>query len=281
MTPPPRRRDSRLLTAAVYGLVVLFCLWSVVPILWALVTSLKPDSLIMAFPPQWLPRPAVLEQYAKVLTSNMPAYFVNSFVVAALSVFLTIAVASHGAYAVARFDFAGKNALLFFILSTMMIARLANIVPLYMMAAQLGLLDTYVVLVVVYSGWQVPIIVWLLKDFFASIPPSLDRAAMIDGYSRLGAFYRVTLPLSRPGLAAAAILVFVYVWNDFIIAVTLTSSENTRMVAVGLYMYVSSFGIRWGELMAAVMLSLFPVMATFVLLQRHFVHGMTSGAIKG
>lgn len=276
-----RGPQPRLLTTAAYGLVVLFCVWSLVPIVWALLTSLKPDAFIMTFPPTWWPEAMVLEQYEKVLASNMPRYFLNSVVVAALAVLLTIAVASHGAYAVARFEFAGKNALLFLILSTMMVARLANIVPLYLMAARLGLLDTHLALVLVYSGWQVPIIVWLLRDFFASVPPNLDRAALMDGYGRLAAFYRVTLPLARPGLAAAAILVFVYVWNDFIIAVTLTSSEEMRLVSVGLYMYVSSFGIRWGELMAAVMLSLLPVLATFLLLQRHFVSGMTSGAIKG
>jgi ABC-type glycerol-3-phosphate transport system permease component len=282
-TAPTRRRlSTRLFPVLVYGVILGFCVWALVPLLWALTTSFKPTPQIMTFPPQWIPEPATLDQYQRVLfASSMPRYFLNSFVVALITVAVTLAIAAHAAYAVARFDFFGKHVLLFTILATMMIARLANIVPLYILSAELGLLDTRRVLILVYSGWQIPVIVWLLRDFFERISPNLDKAALVDGYSRLGAFYRISLPLARPGLAAAAILIFVYVWNDFIIAVTLTNSSEVRMATVGLYMYVAQFGIQWGELMAAVVLAMFPVVAMFLILQRTFVRGLTAGSING
>jgi ABC-type glycerol-3-phosphate transport system permease component len=126
-----------------------------------------------------------------------------------------------------------------------------------------------------------PIAVWLLKDFFANVPQSLDRAAQVDGYGALAIFYRIALPLVRPGLAAAAILIFMFVWNDFILAVTLTTSESNRMVTVGLYNYVGQFGIQWGQLTAAVMVALLPVIILFAIVQKTLTHGLTAGAVKG
>ncbi len=277
-----KKNKKALTIIGIYGLLLTVSFFCLIPITWTLVTSLKHDSVIMSYPPRWIPNPPTLQQYKKVIfLSNMPHYFMNSIFVACVAVAVTLLIACHAAYSVARFDFLGKNFLLFFILSTMMIARLANLVPLYLLASKLDLLDTYTILILVYSGWQIPMVVWLLKDFFETIPTSLEKAALLDGYSPLGAFYRVILPLSKPGMAAAAILVFMYVWNDFIIAITLTSSEKMRLVPPGLYMYISSWGIQWGELCAAVVLALFPVVVMFLILQRLFIMGLTAGAIKG
>jgi ABC-type glycerol-3-phosphate transport system permease component len=198
---------------------------------------------------------------------------------ATIGAVLTVAV--HAGYACARFDFRGKNLYLLLIIGTMMIPGVANIVPLYILGNLLGLLDTYLFLVLVYSVWMVPMIIWLMKGFFESIPSSLEQAAMVDGYSRWYAFYRIILPLSKPGLAAAAILVFVYVWNEFIMALTFTSSDQMRTVSVGLRYYVTSYGIQWGELTAAVTLALLPVTVFFLILQRQFIAGMIAGAFKG
>ena len=129
--------------------------------------------------------------------------------------------------------------------------------------------------------WQTPLVVWLIQGFLESVPTTLDHAAMVDGYSRLGALYKVVLPLSKPGLAASAIVVFVYAWNEFIMALTLTSGDDMRLAQVGLKYYISQFGIQWGELAAAVILSIIPVVLLFVFLQRWFVYGLTSGAMKG
>jgi multiple sugar transport system permease protein len=127
----------------------------------------------------------------------------------------------------------------------------------------------------------VPTMMWFLKGFFEAVPRELDEAALIDGCSRWTAFYRVILPLAKPGLAAAGLLTFIFVWNDFLIAFTLTISNSRRMLAVGLYQYISQYGVDWANLMAAVILALVPVVVLFIVLQKHFISGLTAGATKG
>ena len=194
---------------------------------------------------------------------------------------ISIIVASHAAYAADRFEFRGKNLMLFVILCTMMIPSITILVPLYMLVTAAGLNDTLLALILVYSACLVPTCLWIMRGFFAAVPKSLDEAAMIDGCSRLQIFYRIVLPLTWPGVSAMAIVIFRFTWNEYIIALTMSSSDSTRTIPVGLYYFVAAFGIEWGVLMAAVMLALIPAIVVFVLMQRKFVEGMTSGAVKG
>jgi multiple sugar transport system permease protein len=265
----------------IHGLLILACIFAIFPLAWGFVTSLKGESEVVSYPPTWVPETPTLINYTDVLASDLPFYLLNSTLVAALTIILSLALAAHAGYAVSRFSFRGKSTILYVILASMMVARVSNIVPLYLLSSRLGLLDTMLGLVLVYGGWQVPITVWLLKDFFAAVPQSLDRAAQVDGYGPLSIFYRIALPLVRPGLVAAAILIFMFVWNDFILAVTLTTSQSNRMVTVGLYNYVGQFGIQWGPLMAAVMVALLPVVILFAFVQKSLTHGLTAGAVKG
>jgi len=251
------------------------------PIAWGVVTSLKTRGAIFQSPPQWWPDPATGENYRAVLLgSNMPVYFRNSLIVTISSIVLTLTVASLAAYALARFRLKGKPFLMFVMLATSMIPTIAVVVPLYSIASQTGLLDTLTALVLAFTAWQVPMSVWLLRGFFQGIPQSLDESALIDGCSRFQAFRKIILPLSRPGLAAAAVLVWIYTWNDFIIPITLTASDAHRVVSIGLYYYITVFGIEWGHLMAAVVLVLAPAILAFAFLQRSFVSGLTAGATK-
>jgi multiple sugar transport system permease protein len=194
---------------------------------------------------------------------------------------VTIGVALHVAYAVTRYRFRLRRPFLLLLLCAMMMPGVANLVPIFLLANEVGMLDTYTLLIIVYSVWLLPTAVWILADYFRSIPDSLDKAALVDGYSRWYAFYRICVPLSRPGQAAAAIMIFVFVWNEFIIALTLLSSDDKRPVQVGLHYYLTVLGIEWGEFTAAVVLTLLPVIVLFILFQRSFVSGMTSGAMKG
>ncbi|HEY8370335.1 MAG TPA: carbohydrate ABC transporter permease [Thermodesulfobacteriota bacterium] len=281
MTRAPRKTAIRADDVATYVILAATVVFCLVPILWALVTSLKVESDVVAYPPRWWPDPVTLESYRLVFQSNMPRYYLNSLVVALLTLAVTLAAGSLGGYAAARFDFRGKKLVLFLLLMTIMIPGIVVLVPLYLMANQVGLQDTYLGLVLVYAGWQVPTAIWLMRGFFESIPRDLEEAALIDGCTPFQAFVRVILPLTRPGLAAASMVVFIWVWNEFIIALTLTSSDQMRLVPVGLYLYVSSFGVEWGPLMAAVCVALLPVIGLFVVLQRQFVEGLTSGGTKG
>jgi ABC-type glycerol-3-phosphate transport system permease component len=267
---------------AVYGILVGTALFAIFPIAWAILTSLKGEATIFLYPPQWLPDPLTFENYTHVLyNSNIPRYFLNSVFVVFMTILLSLTLSSHGGYAAARFSFRGKNVLLFIILLTVMIPGIVVLIPLYLLATQVGLLDTYWGLILVYTTWQIPTVLWLMRGFFETIPQELEEAALIDGCSRLGAFYRIIWPLTRPGLAAAAIIVFVNIWNEFIIALTLTTSDDKRLLPVGLYYYIGAFGIEWGKLMAAVSLALIPIILLFIFLQRSFIKGLSSGSIKG
>lgn len=267
---------------AIYFLLVCVAAMAVLPILWGLSTALKTTGEVVTYPPRWIPRPPTLRNFAVVLQeTSMPRYFANSLVVGLCTVIVAVGIAAHAGYALARFGFPGRQALAFGILATAMIPGISILVPLYYLASKAKVYDTYGILVTVYATWQLPTVMWLLKGFFEAIPRELDDSALIDGCTRWSAFYRVILPLAQPGLAAAALLTFIFVWNDFLIAFTLTVRNSRRVVAVGLYQYISQYGIEWGELMAAVMLALLPVMGLFLLLQRRFISGLTAGATKG
>lgn len=280
MTQPvqTRRRWPRFALAAT---AVVVCAVMLLPILWTLSTSLKPNGEILAYPPRWLPDHPTFAHYTAVLRSAMPTYLLNSVLLTIGTTIVTIGLALHVAYAVTRYRFRLKRPFLLLLLCAMMMPGVANLIPIFLLGNEIGMLDTYTLLIVVYSAWLLPTAVWILADYFRSIPDSLDKAALVDGYSRWYAFYRICVPLSRPGQAAAAIMIFVFVWNEFIIALTLMSSDDKRPVQVGLHYYLTVLGIEWGEFTAAVILTLLPVVVLFILFQRSFVSGMTSGAIKG
>jgi multiple sugar transport system permease protein len=255
---------------------------AVFPLLWGLSTALKPNAQILAYPPVWLPHPPTLESFSQVWEqSNLPINFRNSLWVTFASLVLSLVLAVHAAYGLARFSFRGKAALMVGLLATSMIPGVAILVPLYNLAVHTGLYNTHTAMIIVYAAWNVPMLVWLLKGFFESIPPELEEAALVDGCGRLKAFYLIVLPMSRPGLLAGSIMAMMFVWNDFLISFTLAISEQKRLLPVGLFTYISNYGVEWGQLMAATVIALLPIMIAFFVLQRFLVQGLMSGAVKG
>jgi ABC-type glycerol-3-phosphate transport system permease component len=278
-----RRRRTSLSEATVnYGILLLATAFCLLPILWGLSTSLKTLGDINAYPPRWIPSSLHLGNYAEVFqTPKFVRYLLNSVVVLVATLAVSLGAAAHAAYGASRFTFYGKTPLMLLMWSTVMIPGVAVIVPIYLLSVKLSLYDTYTVLVLVYASWVVPTLIWLLKGFIDSVPSELDEAALIDGCSRLGAFYRVILPLMRPGLVAGAVLTIMMVWNDFIIGYSVTLTDPHRMVQVGLYLFITEFGISWGPLMAATMTALAPVVAAFAFMQRALIQGMTGGSVRG
>jgi ABC-type glycerol-3-phosphate transport system permease component len=185
------------------------------------------------------------------------------------------------AYVAAHFEFRFKRVILLAVLATAMVPGISVLVPLYLLSHRLSIHDSYFALVLVYSAWMTPQAVWLMTDFFKSIPAELEESARIDGCSRLSAFLRIMLPLSRPGLVATSMVVFIYVWNDFLIAVALTASDDMRTNQVGLVRYISDVGVSWGNFMAYAFMITLPPIVLFVTLQRKFIQAMTGGAVKG
>jgi ABC-type glycerol-3-phosphate transport system permease component len=279
--PTRRRPRSKRTNPLIYVALVAASLFAILPLAWGLSTSFKLESATLS-DASWIPAQITFENYRLVLfESKIPIYLGNTLLVAAFTVLSTTVIAIFGAYAAARFRFRGKNTSLFLILMTSMIPGIAILVPLYFLAVQLGVYDTYVVMVVVYTSWQIPTVVWMLKGFFESIPDSIEEAGRVDGASPARVMVQLIFPLAIPGIAASAVISFIYVWNDFLIASTLISTDEKRLVAVGLYNYLSQYGIVWGQLTAAVVITVIPIILVFVLMERRIVAGLSAGATKG
>jgi multiple sugar transport system permease protein len=277
------RASAKWPNVVTYFTLSLGCVLALAPIVWGLLTSFKTQTNIAIYPPQWLPHPISLESYHVLLANkSVPRFFLNSLVLSAGTILLSLLVAAPGAYAAARFRFRGKHAILLTILATSMIPGISILIPIYLLAIRVKLLNSYTFLILVYAAWLVPQAIWFIKGFVEVVPRELEEAAFLDGCGVVGAFCRVILPLIQPGLAAVSILIFVFVWNDFLIGVTLTTQEEMRTVQVGLVRFLQdTLGVWWGQFMAFTMLAIAPVLVAFFLLQKRFVEGLTSGGIKG
>jgi multiple sugar transport system permease protein len=268
--------------AAPYLVLCAAVLFALLPIAWALSTALKPSREISAWPPHWIPGTFTTHNFETgVWSSKFLLYLRNTVMVIAMALALSIPVSVHAAWVAARFHFYGKQPMLLIMWATTMIPGIAILVPLYLIAVQLGLYDSYWVLAIVYGAWAIPTLVWLLRRFMAAVPVELEEAAMVDGCTRLGAFYRVTLRLAPAGIFAGSVFVFVNIWNEFVVGYGLVQSDSHRIIQAGLYAFVTEVGIDWGPMMATLVASLVPIFLFYFILQRFFIQGLTAGAIKG
>lgn len=265
-----------------YVVLTLAALASMFPVLWAITTALKTDGEVNSFPPTMLPTKINWGNfYAVIFQSDYVRYLLNSVIITVLCILIATIVAAHSAYALTNFRIKHKKKMMFVILMTSMVPPVAMLVPLYMLSVKVGLYDTRFLLILIYTAWRVPVLAWILQGFFAKLPKEIVEAGILDGCSQPMIFYRLILPISKPGIVSSALLSAVYVWNDFLVSSTFTTKNELRMLSVGLYNYISQYGIQWGKLMAAVTISIIPIVVLFILLQRHFVEGMAAGAVKG
>ena len=277
-----RFRWARLAEAGVVHLpVVGFVVLGLFPFLWAFSTSLKTPSQLLLFPPRFIPSPIAPENYLRAWQKGMGQGFINSIFVCTVSVLLTVVVGALAAYSIGRLRWAGRNLFLVVIIAPMMVPGLVLLVPTYIMMSQLRLLDTYLVLILLYTVRSLPRSVWIMRGFFETLPHELEEAAYIDGASRLRVLWHIVMPLSQPALVATALIVFHASWDDFLVASTMISRAAMRTVQVALYFNIGEYGVDWGALMAAAIMSLAPMMLLFLLLQRRFISGITHGALKG
>ena len=242
-------------------------------------TSIKTDVDALSFPPKWIFTPTS-NNYTDIFhTSRFLRYLQNSVIVAAMNTAASIGLGSLAAYSLARFKFRGSDNLAFWILSIRMMPPVAAIIPLYIIMKNLHLLDTPWCLVVVYLTFNLPFVVWMMKGFFEDVPREIEEGALIDGCSDFEVFRKVALPLAAPGLAATAILVFIFSWNEFLFALILTGTKAVTL-PVGIIGYMKETGINWGYMTAGGTLALIPVIVFTVLVQKHLVKGLTFGALK-
>jgi ABC-type glycerol-3-phosphate transport system permease component len=266
------------LLLSVAGLLTI-CLF---PFVWMIVSSFKTPQELYAVRPVWLPEHPTLDHYRHVLgASNVPRYFVNSLIISRGSTLVALPRAIFAAYGFARFRFPGRRAGLAFVLAGQLLPTAAIIVPLFVTLRHLGLVNTYLGLILVYLILTLPLSVWMLTSSFTAIPVELEEAAIIDGASRLAILFRITLPLSLPGLVSVIVYAFVTTWNEFIFALVFAQDSQVKTLPIGIAEFTSEFNTDWGAVMAASMVMTVPVALAFLALQRLFVGGLTAGAIKG
>ncbi|ALU97625.1 MULTISPECIES: carbohydrate ABC transporter permease [Streptomyces] len=275
-------RESRAGRTARIGFLTLWLIFTIFPLYWITITSFKPAGDIFTFPLAYWPEDFSLENYSGLFgASQFGTYLLNSLVVSAVAGTVATVISMLSAYVLARFEFRTKTALLMAALVTQMIPSFIALGPLYLLMTDLRLVDNRMGLVLVYIAVCIPFCTVMLRGFFANIPDTLEEAAMIDGCSRLGALFRVLLPVMKPGIVAAFIFNFVNCWNELFLSVTLMNSDDNKTVPTALNGFISSFNIDWGSMSAAAVLTILPTMVLFAFASRHIVQGLTAGAVKG
>jgi multiple sugar transport system permease protein len=277
-----RRRIERLMDLLTYAVLIGVVLFAVLPLVWIFITSLKRETDIVTPVLQYLPQRITLENYSTLWRrSDFPVLIKNSAIVAVMTMVICILLGALAAYGISHYRFRGRNQLLLFFLVSRMFPVVLLLIPLFIMLRGIGLLDSHLGLALAYSTFLLPLCIWMLKGFFDAIPIELEEAARIDGCTRLGALFRIVLPLARPGLVATAVFVAIGAWNEFLLALMLTTSQGSRTWPVGLQLMVGEFQLPWGQLAAGGIMSILPVIAFFALVQRALVRGLTAGAVKG
>lgn len=265
-----------------YSLAIVFSAVALFPFGWMALSSIKSLPELYTVPPTWLPGNPTLENYSKVLfESNVPRYFLNSVVISVGATAIALLLAILAAYGFARFRFRGRRMLLASILISQLLPTATIIVPLYIILSNLGLINTYAGLILVYLIHTLPLCTWLLVGYFRSVPFELEEAALIDGASRLLILFRIVLPLSIPGVVSTLVYCFISTWNEFIFALVFATDSRVKTLPIGLAEFTTEFNTDWGAVMAASMIMTMPVILLFFGLQRLFVGGMTAGATKG
>ncbi|HZP20677.1 MAG TPA: carbohydrate ABC transporter permease [Bauldia sp.] len=267
---------------AIFASAALLVFVAIFPFLWMALSSVKTLRELYTVPPIWFPEALTFDNYAKVLfNSNIPRYFLNSTIISVGSTAVALAVAIFASYGFARFNFRGKASAQAFILVGQLLPTAAIIVPLFIILRWFGLVNSYLGLILVYTIITLPLSVWMLTSYFRAIPFELEEAAIIDGCSRLGVLFRITLPLSLPGLVAVIVYAFVTTWNEFIFALVFAQDFRVKTLPIGIAEFSTEFNTDWGAVMAASMVMTVPVALVFFGMQRLFVGGLTAGAVKG
>jgi len=253
------------------------------PLIWMVVTSIRPEADLFTIPPSLIPRHVTFEYYAKLLWETpFPSYFLNSIILATSTTALVVVVGTLGAYSLVRFSYPGRETLAGLVLFTYLLPSVVLIIPLYLMMVRIGLANTLSSLVIAYTTFALPYALWLLRSFMAGIPEDLEAAALIDGASRIGAFVDVVVPQALPGIISTALFTFILAWNEYLYALVLVNSERSRPLTTGVMnMLITSFNIEWSLLMAASVMMSLPLVVIFGFLQSYLTRGFGAGGVKG
>ncbi|MDE6929325.1 MAG: carbohydrate ABC transporter permease [Lachnospiraceae bacterium] len=274
-------------------LIVMVLLITLFPVWWIVMISLKTSDQALTIPPKLIFKPT-LENYRSVLfgaaqnssgrwvptTKGFLSQAANSLAICLTSTFLALIAGVPAAYALSKFRFKKKQEISFFILSTRFMPPIVVVIPLFLLYRQLGLMDTRLGLIILYTFISLSLVIWMMKGFFDDMPVELIESARVDGCSRLGALFKVAIPVTRQGIVASAILTLIGTWNEFLFAVIFTS-KNAKTVTLSVMGYVTIREVAWANMAAAGILITIPVLIFTIITQKHLVQGLTSGAVKG
>ncbi len=262
--------------------------WTIVlavvfPLIWMIVTSIKPQAELFSIPPTLAPETITFEHYWRLLTETpFLRYFRNSMILAVTTTLVVITLGTLGAYSLVRFKYRGRETLATLVLFTYLMPSVVLIIPLYLMMVKLGLANTLASLVIAYTTFALPYALWLLRSFMSGIPEDLESAALVDGAGRMGAFFDVILPQALPGVVSTALFTFILCWNEYLFALVLVNSDSVRPLTAGtMNMLITAFNIDWSLLMAASVMMSLPLIVIFTFLQGTLTKGFGAGAVKG
>ena len=265
-----------------YVILLVMIVIAIFPCIWMLSTSIKEPTELFDNPPEIIPDRPTIQNYLSVLQNKkMYLAFINSVVITATVVIMTLILSVLAGYGFSRYKFKGSSILKVGLLFGQMIPGVVIIIPLYFLFSKIKMLNTRTSLVIADMALTIPMGVIMLSSFFDSVPRELDEAAKIDGCSGLGALFRVVLPVAKPGMISVTIYTFIHAWEEFLFALNLTTSSKTRTLPIAISMFSGEFTVDWGATMAAAAVVALPVLLIFLLCNRYFVQGLAEGAVKG
>jgi multiple sugar transport system permease protein len=286
-TPPTRRLGGRGRSVLEVALLTVLAVVMLFPVLWMIETSIKENRDVYAVPAKFFDFTVTMDHFKDVFVSSsangrsgLSVSFLNSIVVAGVSTALATVLGVPAAWAYSRFAVKAKKDQLFFILSTRFMPPVVVVIPIFLMYRQVGLIDTKLGLILIYAAFNVPFTIWMMKGFVDEVPAEYEDAAMLDGYTRLQAFRRFTLPLLLPGIAATAVFALIFSWNEFVFAIFLTSSDSVRTAPPAIAGLIGGTTVDWGLVAAASVVFALPVLVFAYLVRKHLVAGVTLGAVR-
>ncbi|HBE79032.1 MAG TPA: carbohydrate ABC transporter permease [Firmicutes bacterium] len=285
-----RSKKRKLQRILLYLAVILICICILAPYIWLIISSLSYRVDLTAIPLHWIPKKINVENYRQIFLSTADSSspnhdlrygFLNSLIIAGSSTLICLFAGTFAAYAFTRLNFKGKKSFYLLILITQFLPLAVLIIPIYIIMKDLGLLNTRLALILANCSFILPLMVWLMRSYFTSVPKDLEEVARIDGCSRFGTIFRIIIPLSTPGLAACGIFAFIIAWNEFFTAFILSSTLNSKTISVLLSEYSSKVGIDYVAMASAGVVASLPPVIMALVFQKYIVQGLTGGAVKG
>lgn len=272
--------SSKFLKVAIFILLSIFAICILYPILWMFISGFK--STTELFNSTWaLPKTWHLSNYTAAWNQGVGRYFLNSLFVTFTTVILTLFFSSTAAYILSRFEFRGKKIIFILVIGGLMLSPEVSLISLFKLIQNLGIYNTYWALIIPYTAFRIPFTVFLLRAYFLDIPREIEEAAYIDGCNSFNVFTKIIVPMSKPILSTAALLTAMSAWNEFMFALVFIENDALRTIPIGLANLRGAFSTNWSELIAAIAISSVPMIALFIVFQKQFVRGLTSGGVKG